>query len=65
MAVVRAGFSGHVVGVPLLHNPAADRAPLLTTRRRVAALMTNREAPAVAAGLAFVQLAGIAPSLWG
>ena len=34
-------------------------------QRHVAASITNREALAVAAGLAFVQLAGIAPSLWG
>jgi len=37
--------------------------PLLTTRRRVASSITNREAPAVVPGLAFIQLAGIAPRL--
>jgi len=34
-------------------------------RRRVFASITIREAPAAAEGLAFVQPAGIAPSLWG
>jgi len=40
----------------------SGRTRTLIARPLGAALITNREAPAVAAGLAFVQLAGIAPS---
>src|SRR5580704_19521667 len=46
-------------------DTSAENAAAHPARRRVAASITNREAPGVVAALAFVQLAGAAPSLWG
>jgi hypothetical protein len=53
---------------PALSAADPDDAPYtapLPAMRRVFASITIREAPAAAAGLAFVQPAGIAPSPWG